>query len=103
MSGDVAKEKDYLLSGEQNEELVTKRLDELKRAEEKLKRLYRYHNTYNKTHYERFSLLLPEGTKERIKALGYTSMNAIIVHWILSGLAEEEANAQQPSNADQDV
>ena len=103
MGGDVAKKEEYLLSGEQNEELATKRLDELKSAEERLKRLYKYHNIYNKTHYERFSLLLPEGTKERIKALGYTSMNAIIVHWILNGLAEEEANAQQTSNADQDV
>ncbi len=103
MGGDVAKEEENLLSGEQNEELATKRLDELKSAEERLKRLYKYHNIYNKTHYERFSLLLPEGTKERIKALGYTSMNAIIVHWILNGLAEEEANAQQTSNADQDV
>ena len=103
MGGDGAKEEEYLLSGEQNEELATKRLDELKSAEERLKRLYKYHNIYNKTHYERFSLLLPEGTKERIKALGYTSMNAIIVHWILSGLAEEEANAQQTSTADQDV
>ena len=103
MGGDVAKKDKYLLSGEQNEELATKRLDELKSAEEKLKRLYKYHNVYNKTHYERFSLLLPEGTKERIKALGYTSMNAIIVHWILNGLAEEEANTQQTSNVDQDV
>ena len=94
MGGDVAKEEENLLSGAQNEELATKRLDELKSAEERLKRLYKYHNIYNKTHYERFSLLLPEGTKERIKALGYTSMNAIIVHWILNGLAEEEANAQ---------
>ena len=95
MGRDVEKEEAYSLAGEQNEELDTKRLDELKRAEEKLKRLYRYHNNYNKTHYERFSLLLPEGTKERIRNLGYTSMNAIIVHWILSGLAEEEANAEK--------
>ena len=95
MGRDVEKEEEYSLAGEQNEELDTKRLDELKRAEEKLKRLYRYHNNYNKTHYERFSLLLPEGTKERIRNLGYTSMNAIIVHWILSGLAEEEANAEK--------
>ena len=94
MGRDVEKEEEYSLAGEQNEELDTKRLDELKRAEERLKRLYRYHNNYNKTHYERFSLLLPEGTKERIRNLGYTSMNAIIVHWILSGLAEEEANAE---------
>ena len=95
MGRDVEKEEEYSLAGEQNEELDTKRLDELKRAEERLKRLYRYHNNYNKTHYERFSLLLPEGTKERIRNLGYTSMNAIIVHWILSGLAEEEANAEK--------
>ena len=95
MGGDVEKEEEHLLTGEQNEELDTKRLDELKRAEEMLKRLYRYHNNYNKTHYERFSLLLPEGTKERIRNLGYTSMNAIIVQWILNGLAEEEANAEK--------
>lgn len=95
MGGDVEKEEEHLLTGEQNEELDAKRLDELKRAEEKLKSLYRYHNNYNKTHYERFSLLLPEGTKERIRNLGYTSMNAIIVHWILNGLAEEEANAKK--------
>ena len=95
MGRDVEKEEEYSLAGEQNEELDTKRLDELKMAEERLKRLYRYHNNYNKTHYERFSLLLPEGTKERIRNLGYTSMNAIIVHWILNGLAEEEANAEK--------
>ena len=95
MGGDVEKEEEYLLAGEQKEELDAKRLDELKMAEERLKRLYRYHNNYNKTHYERFSLLLPEGTKERIRNLGYTSMNAIIVHWILNGLAEEEANAEK--------
>ena len=95
MGRDVEKEEEYSLAGEQNEELDTKRLDELKRAEERLKRLYRYHNNYNKTHYERFSLLLPEGTKERIRNLGYTSMNAIIVQWILNGLAEEEANAEK--------
>ena len=61
MGGDVAKEEENLLSGEQNEELATKRLDELKSAEERLKRLYKYHNIYNKTHYERFSLLLAYG------------------------------------------
>ena len=98
MGGDVEKEEEHLLTGEQKEELDAKRLDELKMAEERLKRLYRYHNNYNKTHYERFSLLLPEGTKERIRNLGYTSMNAIIVQWILNGLAEEEANAEKPKS-----
>lgn len=39
-------------------------------AVEKLKRRYEYNNNFNKENYDRISLIVPKGTKDRIAKAG---------------------------------
>lgn len=60
-------------------------------GEEKFDQI-RYNNDFNKEHYDRISLMLPKGTKEKLKqeaaARGYKSVNALIVAAIESFINE---------------
>ena len=60
-----------------------------KEAKETLKRRYKYQNEWNKQNYDRVSLSLPKGTKDRIKATGNT-LNGFIVSATLQALERIE-------------
>ena len=50
----------------------------VKRMRETLKKQYDYQNEYNKKNYDRVSLMLPKGTKEKIKSLSRLPVNTFI-------------------------
>lgn len=62
-----------------------------KEAKEKLKKQYDYRNQYTKDNYDRISVTVPKGTRERIKALLDTSrketinsiINDLLQGWIV--------------------
>lgn len=56
-------------------------------ALEREKARYKRQNAWTAANYERQSITLPIGTKDRIKAAGETSMNAYINKLILDDLA----------------
>ena len=45
---------------------------------DKLKKQYKRQNDYIKTHYERQTVTLPAGTREKINAAGFPSVNGFI-------------------------
>lgn len=57
----------------------------------KEKKVYdtKWHNTYNKEHYERLITTFPKGTKERIQATGIT-LNNFIKSAVLKALEDAE-------------
>lgn len=61
-----------------------------KEAIERLERQYKRQNEHIKENYDRVSITLPKGTKERIKANGET-VNGYITRLVLSDLGEEKA------------
>lgn len=63
-----------------------------KKAIETLQKRYKKQNDYIKNSYDRVSITLPKGTKDRIKANGY-SINGLINELVLNWLNDQE---QQP-------
>ncbi len=61
-----------------------------KEAIERLEKQYKRQNEHIKENYDRVSITLPKGTKERIKAKGET-VNGYITRLVLSDLGEEKA------------
>lgn len=56
-----------------------------KEAKERLEKQYKRQNKYITENYDRISVTLPKGTKERIKAAGKTCnglINALIMEWL---------------------
>ncbi len=65
------------------------------KAEIKLKKQYARQNKYTKEHYDRVSVTLPKGTKERIKATGKTVNGFIttaVANHFLDDLENKENN-----------
>ena len=56
-----------------------------KEAKERLEKQYRRQNEHIKENYDRISITLPKGTKERIKSKG-ESINGYITHLVLADL-----------------
>ena len=65
-----------------------------KDAQKRLEKQYKRQNEYIKNAYDRISVTLPKGTKERIKATG-ESVNGYITRLVLEDLERAE-----PKNAD---
>ena len=53
-------------------------LETLQKQAARLKAYYKYRNDYNKTHYERINVLVPPGTKDRIRAVTDISLSSFI-------------------------
>jgi len=71
-----------------------------KEAKERLKKQYNYRNAYTKENYDRISVTVPKGTKERIKALGEkpnTIINKLLLDW-LNRQEKEPGTATDPHN-----
>lgn len=62
-------------------------------ARKTLKKQYQRQNEYIKTNYDRVSVTLPKGTKERITSAGYT-VNAFIKESVLDRLEALEAGQE---------
>ena len=60
-----------------------------KEAIERLEKQYKRQNEHIKENYDRVSITLPKGTKERIKAKG-ESVNGYITRLVLSDLGKED-------------
>lgn len=67
-----------------------------KKAQEILKKRYDKQNNYNKVNYDRIALIVPKGTKDRIKAVAGGSVNAFI-----SSLIYEELDRLEGRTAPQ--
>lgn len=63
-----------------------------KEAIERLEKQYKRQNEHIKKNYDRVSVTLPKGTKERIKAKG-ESINGYITRLILADLDESESES----------
>jgi len=59
-----------------------------KKAKEHLEKQYKRQNKHIKEKYDRVSITLPKGTKERIKAKGET-INGYITRLVLANLGDE--------------
>ena len=60
-----------------------------KEANKRLKKQYKRQNDFIKQKYDRFSVVLPAGTKERFKALN-VKPNTIIKELVLSWLDDQQ-------------
>lgn len=60
-----------------------------KEAKERLEKQYKRQNEHIKENYDRISITLPKGTKERIKAKG-ESINGYITRLVLTDLDKSE-------------
>ena len=60
-----------------------------KEAQKRLEKQYKRQNEHIKENYDRVSITLPKGTKERIKATGET-INAYIARLVLEDLERME-------------
>ena len=70
-----------------------------KEAIERLEKQYKRQNEHIKENYDRVSVTLPKGTKERIKATG-ESINSFIIRSVLADLDRLEGKAEQPGPAE---
>jgi hypothetical protein len=61
-----------------------------KEAKERLEKQYKRQNEHIRENYDRVSITLPKGTKERIKAKGET-VNGYITRLVIADLGQEEA------------
>ena len=61
-------------------------------AQKRLEKQYKRQNEYIKNAYDRISVTLPKGTKERIQATG-ESVNGYITRLVLEDLESQEQNA----------
>ena len=66
-------------------------LEALQKQAARLKAYYKYRNDYNKTHYERINVLVPPGTKDRIRAVTDISLSSFIYNCIEQELLRLEA------------
>lgn len=71
-----------------------------KEAIERLEKQYKRQNEHIKENYDRVSITLPKGTKERIKATG-ESINGFIIRSVLADLDRLEVKAEQTGPAEQ--
>jgi hypothetical protein len=60
-----------------------------KEAKERLEKQYKRQNEHIRENYDRVSITLPKGTKERIKAKGET-VNGYITRLVIADLGQEE-------------
>lgn len=65
-----------------------------KEAIERLEKQYKRQNEHIKENYDRVSVTLPKGTKERIKATG-ESINGFIIRSVIAELERLEGKAEQ--------
>lgn len=65
-----------------------------KQALRRLEKQYKRQNEYIKNSYDRISVTLPKGTKDRIKAAGY-SVNGLINELVADWLQEQEPENRQ--------
>ena len=72
-----------------------------KEAIERLEKQYKRQNEHIKENYDRVSITLPKGTKERIKATG-ESINGFIIRSVLADLDRLEVKEEQPGTAEQE-
>lgn len=61
-----------------------------KRAKNTLEKRYKKQNDYNKIKYDRVSVMLPAGVRDRLRAAGVVSLNGFIVDLVLSELEKME-------------
>ena len=73
--------------------------DKEKQKLENLNARYKKQNEAIKENYDRVSVTLPKGTKERIKAKG-ESINGFIIRSVLADLDRLERKAEQPGTAE---
>lgn len=73
-----------------------------KEALERLQRQYKYQNEYIKKNFDRVSVTLPKGTKNRIKAVG-ESLNKFIVTATLAELERREAGGTQEPDGGEEL
>ncbi len=66
-----------------------------KEAIKRLEKQYKRQNDYIKNSYDRISITLPKGTKDRIKATG-NSINSIVNTLVLEWLQEHETGEPEP-------
>ena len=71
-----------------------------KEAIERLEKQYKRQNEHIKENYDRVSITLPKGTKERIKATG-ESINGFIIRSVLADLDRLEGKAERPGPTEQ--
>lgn len=64
-----------------------------KEAIKRLEKQYKRQNEYIKNSYDRVSITLPKGTKDRIKEKGY-SINGLINELVISWLNDQEQERQ---------
>ena len=74
--------------------------DKEKQKLENLNARYKKQNEAIKENYDRVSVTLPKGTKERIKATG-ESINGFIIRSVLADLDRLEVKAEQTGTAEQ--
>ena len=70
-----------------------------KEAIERLEKQYKRQNEHIKENYDRVSVTLPKGTKERIKATG-ESINGFIIRSVIAELERLEGKAEQTGTAE---
>ena len=71
-------------------------------AKERLERQYRRQNEHIKENYDRVSITLPKGTKERIKAKGET-VNGYITRLVIADLNETDPERSEQTGNFSDV
>jgi len=71
------------------------------KAVERLQRQYKNQNEYIRNNFDRVSITLPKGTKERIKGIG-ESLNGYINRLVLADLERLEAVAAEPGAVPED-
>ena len=74
-------------------------LETLQKQAARLKAYYKYRNDYNKTHYERINVLVPPGTKDRIRAVTDISLSSFIYKCIEQELLRLEAEQAENEKA----
>ncbi len=74
-------------------------LEALQKQAARLKAYYKYRNDYNKTHYERINVLVPPGTKDRIRTVTDISLSSFIYDCIERELQRLEAQKQESGQA----
>lgn len=65
-------------------------MEEREKSAEKLKKQYKRQNDFIKNHYERQTVTLPAGTRERIKKAGFPSVNGFINQLVADALRDME-------------
>ena len=68
-----------------------------KEAIERLEKQYKRQNEHIKENYDRVSITLPKGTKERIKARGET-VNGYITRLVLADLDDQDSAEESDDN-----